>query len=425
MILNGMQSPDPKPPGTSDFSAIDLTDLDVFTGGFPHQIFELLRREAPIWWHPPTAHTPDREGFWVVSRHADVVRVFLDHETFSSETGGSRPRGGTMIMDSPSSGVMLNMMDDPRHLRIRQLVNKGFTPRIIRQMEGDLRKRAHDIVDRLCDADHCEFVVDIARELPLQAICALLGVPQEDRLDLCDWVDTGLEYGDRQPGEHTPASRAASSNLTRYAADLIAEKRARPTDDVLSVVIHATIPDQTPSRLTDDEVLLFFLLLFAAGSETTRKTIAGSLLALIGEAEQMDLLRSAPEVSLTAVEEMVRFTTPSVYKRRTLTRDLEWGGERLRAGDKLTLWEMSANRDERVFEDPYRLDLTRDPNPHVGFGRGVHFCLGANLARLEIRFLFEELLPRFQEIELDGDPVWTRDNRLFGLKHLPIRYKSS
>ena len=174
MILNGMQSPDPKPPGTSDFSAIDLTDLDVFTGGFPHQIFELLRREAPIWWHPPTAHTPDREGFWVVSRHADVVRVFLDHETFSSETGGSRPRGGTMIMDSPSSGVMLNMMDDPRHLRIRQLVNKGFTPRIIRQMEGDLRKRAHDIVDRLCDADHCEFVVDIARELPLQAICALL-----------------------------------------------------------------------------------------------------------------------------------------------------------------------------------------------------------------------------------------------------------
>jgi cytochrome P450 len=406
----------------SGLETIDLTRLETFADGFPHGIFDWLRREAPVWWHPPTAYTPDGEGFWVVSRHADVLRVFLDPQSFSSVTGGTRRGGGTFIQDSAAAGVMLNMMDDPRHGRIRALINKGFTPRIIADLEGELRRRARVIVAAVADAGRCDFVVDVARELPLQAICMLLGVPQADRARLCHWIDTGLESADRELGETSAASRDAMAKLLAYASELIAEKRAHPGADVLSVVAHATLPDESPPELTEPELTMFFFLLFAAGSETTRKTIAGGLRALVENPDQLAGLRREARFPESAVEEMVRWTTPSVYKRRTLTRDLELGGEKLRAGDKLTIWEMSANRDEAVFAEPHRFDVRRSPNPHLGFGQGVHFCLGANLARLEIRVLFEELFARLDDFELCEEPAWTRDNRLFGLKHLPVRY---
>ena len=398
----------------------DLTDLDLFEKGFPQEIFTWLRREDPVHWHEPTDHTPDGEGFWVVSRHADAMRVLLDPETFSSVTGGARPHGGSFLQDSPFAGVMLNMMDPPRHDRIRALVNKGFTPRRIADLADGLRRRARAIVAEAASGDGaCDFVVGVARELPLQAICMLLGVPQSDRTRLCDWVDTTLEHAGRELYESTEEVREASTGVQRYGADLIARRRREPADDLLSVVIHAELPGADPSGLSDGELLMFFFLLFVAGSETTRKAIAGGLLALL-ETGQWERLRRERSLLPRAVEEIVRWTTPSVYKRRTLTRDTELGGRVLRTGQKLTFWEMSANRDEEVFADPFSFDVGRSPNPHLGFGHGVHYCLGANLARLEVRVMLEELLDGGRDIEVAGAPVWTRDNRLFGLKHLPV-----
>jgi cytochrome P450 len=399
----------------------DLTDLDLFEKGFPQHVFTWLRREAPVYWHEPTSHTPDGEGFWVVSRHADALRVLLDPVAFSSVTGGSRPHGGSFLQDSPFAGVMLNMMDPPRHDRIRALVNKGFTPRRIGNLEQELRRRARAILAAATSRGRCDFVIDVARELPLQAICILLGVPQEARTELCDWIDVTLEHVGRELYESNDAVRAANAGIRSYGTELIAHKRREPADDMLSVVIHAALPGEDPPSLTDAELYVFFMLLFVAGSETTRKAIAVGLAALLETGEWERLQREPGRID-TAIEEIVRWTTPSVYKRRTLTRDVELGGQRLRAGDKLTFWEMSANRDDAVFEYPFRFDIGRDPNPHLGFGHGVHYCLGANLARLEIRVMLEELLALGHAIEITGDPVWTRDNRLFGLKHLPVRF---
>ena len=405
----------------SDPFPIDLTDLDNFRDGFPHDFFTRLRAEKPVYWHPPGESTPDGEGFWVLSRHADVVAVFRDPSTFSSETGGTRPYGGTFLADLPMAGTMLNMMDDPRHRRIRALVNRGFTPRVIASLEPELRRRARRILADQSVAvgasGACDFVVAVARELPLQAICMLLGVPQERRGELCDWVDAGFD------GRPSVESARAHASLAAFARELIEEKRARPSDDMLSIVIHATLENEEPSTLCDEELLHFYLLLFTAGSETTRKAIAGGLMELVRNPTQWDALRADPGLFDTAVDEIVRWTTSSVYKRRTATRDVEVRGEKIRAGDKVTLWEMSANRDERVFDEPFRFDVARKPNPHVAFGWGVHRCLGANLARLEIRVLLEELLECWDDIALTGPPEWTRDNRLFGLKHLPIRFR--
>jgi cytochrome P450 len=398
----------------------DLTDLDLFEKGFPHRVFTRLRREAPVYWHPPTSHTPDGEGFWVVSTHADALRVLLDPITYSSVTGGQRRYGGSFLLDTPFAGVMLNMMDPPRHDRIRALVNRGFTPRQIGGLEGELRRRARAILADAVGRGSFDFVIDVARELPLQAICMLLGVPQEARTQLCDWIDVMLEHSGRELYESSDASRTANEGVLEYGSELIARRRAAPGDDMLSAVIHAALPGEDPPGLTDGELMMFFMLLFVAGSETTRKAIAGGLLALLETGEWQRLQRN-PGLMAGAVEEIVRWTTPSVYKRRTLTRDVELRGRELRAGDKLTFWEMSANRDESAFEQPFRFDVGRDPNPHLGFGHGVHYCLGANLARLEIRVMLEELLASGRAIEVAGEPVWTRDNRLFGLKHLPVR----
>ncbi len=395
---------------------LDLTDLDNYRDGFPHDFFSWLRREAPLYWHAPTAHTPDGVGFWVVSRYADTLAIQLDAKRFSSVGGPGRASGGTMIADQPGAGSMLNMMDDPRHRRIRGLVSKGFTPRTIEALEPELRRRTRAILDALPASGECDFVVDVARELPLQAICMLLGIPQEDRGMLCDWMDRGLES---EAG--LILNREYGSKLSRYGVELIAKRRSNLDRDLLSIVMQAELPTEDPPRLTDAELMFFFTLLFTAGSETTRKAIAGGLRALVENPEQLAELRAQPRLLDSAIEEIVRWTTPSVYKRRTATCDALLHGEKIRAGDKLTFWEMSANRDERVFADPFRFDVARDPNPHLGFGQGVHYCLGANLARLEMRVMFEELCARFAKFEITGPAVWTRENRLLGLKHLPMR----
>jgi cytochrome P450 len=388
---------------------VDLSNSRSFANGFPHDFFSWLRRHEPVWWHEPTQYTPHSVGFWVVSRYDDVVAVFKDAETYSSELGG------TQIYDGKGMGYQLNQTDDPKHRRLRALVNKGFTPRMIGRLEDELRRRTRRILDDITPGQTFNFVPPVARELPLQAICSVLGVPQEDRAEIVEIVDLAIGAGDG-----TVMSPQYLKRLSAYADEVVERKRSHPADDILSVIVHAQLDDGSP-QLNNQELRGFFNLLFPAGAETTRGSIAGGLLALIENPDQLERLRNDPHLMKNAVEEMVRWTSPSVYKRRTTTRDTELGGKLIREGQKVTVWEMSANRDEAAFENPFRFDVGRDPNLHVGFGLGTHFCLGANLARLEIRVMFEEILDRFERFELMGPLAWTNNNRLLSLTELPVR----
>ncbi|MGZ6175529.1 MAG: cytochrome P450 [Candidatus Binataceae bacterium] len=388
---------------------VDLSNSRSFANGFPHDFFTWLRRNEPVWWHEPTRYTPNDVGFWVVSRYEDVVAVFKDPETYSSELGG------TQIYDGRGMGYQLNQTDDPKHRRLRALVNKGFTPRMIGRLEEGLRRRTKSILDAVPAAETFNFVPAVARELPLQAICSVLGVPQEDRAAIIEIVDLAVGAGDG-----TVMSPQYLKQLSAYADTVVERKRSNPADDILSVIVHAQLDDGSP-QLNNQELRAFFNLLFPAGAETTRGSIAGGLLALMENPEELERLRNGPQLMKTAIEEMVRWTSPSVYKRRTTTRDAELKGRLIRQGQKVTVWEMSANRDEDAFENPFRFDVGRDPNNHVGFGLGTHFCLGANLARLEIRVMFEELLERYERFEVTGPLAWTNNNRLLSLTQLPLR----
>jgi cytochrome P450 len=407
-----------------ELDGLDLADLDRFAAGFPHEVFTLLRREAPVWLHPPTPLAPGGEGFWVVSRYAETLAVLRDPGTFSSETGGGRPGGGTTLDDLPVAALgLLNMMDPPRHTRIRLLVNRGMKPRTIAALEPALRRRVRTILDAVAERGECDFLREVAAELPLQAIAGLLGAPQEDRHQLLEWTSAIVDYRDRDLGGTSVSFEAATAGLRRYGESLVARKRAAPGDDMLSLVIHAGIEgaDGRREKLTDAEVLSFFHLLIIAGSETTRNAISHGLLALLQHPEELRVLREDRSALPGAVEEILRWTSPTSYNRRTATRDVELGGQKIRAGDKLTHWYPSANRDERVFAEPFRFDVRRAPNPHLAFGSGEHFCLGASLARAEIRLLFEELLARFERIELAGEVEWARSNKHNGVRRLPVR----
>jgi cytochrome P450 len=403
-----------------DLSQVDLTDLDTFAGGFPHDVFRRHREIAPVWWHEPTVHTPDGEGFWSVATYDEVLQVLHDPVTYSSETGGDRPYGGTIIQDLPVAGIVLNMMDDPRHARIRRLVTRGLTPAAVRDLEQELRARMRRLIDAV-DTE-CDFLIDVAAELPMQAICILLGVPETDRHLLFDAVEHVFDLPDESDFlSMSPEREAATGLLYEYGAALIDEKRANPGDDMLSTVVHAELPEADPPRLSDDELSAFFALLFAAGAETTRNAIAGAMLALLEWPEELALLRAGQVSMDAAVEEVLRWTTPSPSKRRTATTWCQLGHARIGPGQKVVVWEGSANRDPRHFADPDAFVLGRDPNPHLAFGHGVHFCLGAHLARLEIRVALEEILSAVESFTLSAPAQWTRSNRHTGIRHLPLR----
>ena len=407
---------------------IDLTDLDRFTAGFPHDVFTSLRRDAPVWWHPPTPHTPDGVGFWVVSSHAGVLEVVADAATFSSAGAPGAAGGGTIIEDLPygfAAGVLLNMMDDPRHHRIRRLVTPAVAPRALAAMEDELRGRTVAILDAVIDRGRCDFLMEVAVELPLQATAMLMGVPNDDRHDLMAWSGASLTYDDRELGETSVAVQRAAAAMAEYGMTLIGAKRDSGDDDMLGTVARAVIEDDDgePAPLSDLELLMFFNLLIAAGSETTRNAIALGLAAFIAHPEQWALVREDPTLVPGAVEEILRWSSPTLYNRRTATRDVHIGGERIAAGDKVTLWWASANHDDRVFDDPFGFDVRRMPNPHVAFGYRSHFCLGANLARLEIRIMLEELLARFEFFALDGPIERFRTNKHAGVKHMPVTFR--
>ena len=408
---------------------IDFTDLDNFADGFPHHLFEIHRREAPVYWHEPTENTPDGEGFWSVATHPETLVVLRDAFTYSSVTGGGRPYGGTLLQDLPIAGQVLNMMDDPRHTHIRRLVSSGLTPRMIRRVEDDLRRRARALLDAVQPGVAFDFLVDIAAELPMQMICILLGVPETERHWLFRAIEPTFDFGESRKGEvgtqsfeEAESVEEARSRMFAYGTELIAAKRAQPGDDMLSVVANATVEDAECPSLSDIELYMFFSLLFSAGAETTRNGVAGGLLALAENPDHYRRLQNDPELLPTAIEEMIRWTSPSPSKRRTATRDTELGGCAIRSGEKVLVWEGSANRDAAVFDRADRFDVARKPNPHLGFGQGVHYCLGANLARLELRVLYEELLTRFAGIDVVKPVEWARSNRHTGIRHLYVEF---
>ncbi|CAJ1509412.1 cytochrome P450 [[Mycobacterium] holstebronense] len=402
-----------------ELASIDFTDLDNFADGFPHELFALHRRVAPVYWHEPTAHTPDGDGFWSVATHAETLEVLRDAQTYSSVTGGDRPFGGTVLQDLPIAGQLLNMMDDPRHAQVRRLVSSGLTPRMIRRVETDLRRRARALLDAVEPGVPFDFLVDIAAEVPMQMICILLGVPEADRHWLFEAIEPSFDFrGSRKAVVSRLSIEDAGNRVYTFGRELIAAKRAEPADDMLSVVANSTDPE-----LSDLEVYLFFQLLFSAGAETTRNAIAGGLLALSAYPDQYRLLRSDFDLLPTAIEEILRWTSPAPSKRRTASRRAVLGGQTIDAGQKVLVWEGSANRDPAVFERADQFDITRKPNPHIGFGHGAHFCLGAHLARLELRVLYEELLSRFGELAVVEPVEWTRSNRHTGMRHMMVELR--
>lgn len=398
-------------------AAVDLSDDRVFRAGFPHDYFRWLRDEHPVFWHEHTDRTPDGEGFWVVSRWADVRAVQRDGVTFSSDRGGIRERGGTALKDERTAGRMLNQTDDPQHHRLRTIVNRGFTPPAVAALETQVRTRIDDLLDRLetrSSSASVEFVHGFARELPAEVICMVLGIRQEDRPQLLDTLDEGIEAD-----SPSILSADAMREIRTYATALIEDKRRAPDDAIMSVIINAHHDDG--SQLDDQELVAFFALLFPAGAETTKNSLSGAVKAFVDHPQEFARLRADRSLIATAVEEIVRWTTPSIYKRRTASTDTELAGVPIAAGEKVTIWEMSANRDERTFAEPFRFDVGRSPNPHAGFGWGVHFCLGASLARLEIKLTLEALVDRYAGFESAGPSEWVPNNRLFGLKSLPVR----
>jgi cholest-4-en-3-one 26-monooxygenase len=400
---------------------IDLTDKDVFVEGVPHDWFATLRREAPVHWHPEPDGGP---GFWCVTRYDDVVTVNRDNQTFSSS------RGAVFIWDlAPDEleqqRLMMLNMDPPMHTRYRRLVNKGFTPRMVDELEQTIRERTRAILDKVVPRGQCDFVVDVAAELPLQVIADILGVPQADRHKMFDWSNRMVGSEDPEYAVSQEQAQQASMELFAYAAKLAEEKRAQEPRgaDLISVLSEAEVEGE---RLTQLEIDLFFMLLTVAGNETTRNLISHGLLMLLDHPDQLQRVRDHRELLPGAVDEMLRYASPVMHFRRTATKDLTLGDTAIAEGDKVVIWYSSANRDETVFADPMRFDIQRSPNEHVAFGGGgPHFCLGANLARMEIRVIFDELLDRWDNLELTGEPQRLRSNFINGIKHIPLKFSAS
>jgi cholest-4-en-3-one 26-monooxygenase len=398
---------------------INLLSRDRFVDGVPHEWFTWLRNNAPVYHH----EEPNGPGFWVVTKYDDVVTVGRDAATYSSDAD----RGGVVLIEEPPPGESANLeggklmltTDPPEHTRYRKLVNKGFTPRMINALEKHIREQAIEIVDNAVARGESDFVVDIAAELPLEAIAELIGVPLEDRGKLFEWSNRMIGSEDPEYSVTREEAMGASIEMFMYAQQLADQRRAEPRDDILSVLLESEVDGE---RLSEMDFNLFFLLLSVAGNETTRNAISHGMHALLQNPEQYQRLVDDPSRVAIATEEIVRWASPVMYFRRNVTQDTELRGQALKTGDKLTIYYISANRDEDVFDDPFTFDVSRDPNPHVGFGGGgPHFCLGTSLAKLEIRVLFEELAQRAPKITQIGDAPRLRSNFINGLKHLPVK----
>ena len=411
----------------SDLTVDEIDLSDPLFWALPEEeregAFATLRAEAPISFHEERDYVvfPQGPGYYALTRHRDVLDASRQPELFCSGKGSN-------IGDMPEPfldffGSMINM-DDPRHARLRRIVSRGFTPRHLADLQDSVERRATEIVDRLLEKGSCDFVTDVAAALPLAIICDMMGIPESQYEFVFDRTNIILGAGDPEYvsdiNEVVPALLTAGYELAQLVQELGAERRATPTDDLTSALVNADVEGE---KLSDEELGPFFVLLVVAGNETTRNAIAHGMHLLTQNPDQKAAWQADVDgLATTAVEEIVRWATPVIHFRRTVTQDgATLGGQEFKEGDKVVLFYNSANRDEALYEDPFTFDIARDPNPHVGFGGpGPHFCLGAHLARREITVMFKELLTRSPEIAAVSEPDRLLSNFIHGIKHLDV-----
>lgn len=402
----------------------DITSHDAYTSGVPHATFARLRAEDPVHW----TEEENGSGFWSILRYDDALEVSRDVDTYTS-TKGIRLEE----MDAEETEARRTMMeyDPPDHTRYRRLVSKGFTRRRVESYEDSIRQLAIEVVEAALEHDEFDFVHDVAEELPMRMLGRLLGTSDDDGRKLVAWGDALLGNTDPEFTDYpvdlvdtdayrmVPFRSPASVQIFSYAQEQATERRACPTGDVISQLLE---PARDGVPLTDHEFNNFFTLLVAAGNDTTRYTMTHGLWTLMNHPQLWDAWRADPSLTDTAVEEILRTSSVTMHFRRTATRDVEMRGAQIKAGDKVVIWFNSANHDEHAFANPFRFDLARASNDHMAFGRnGPHLCLGAWLARMEVRVLFEELMKRVQRIEPNGPIEHLRSNFIAGIKRMPVR----
>ena len=394
---------------------VDLSDPATFADGPPHEYFRMLRAEAPVCWHREHKGGP---GFFTITRYEDVKQISRDPETFSSY------EGGTNIDDPPSDdltgmrAIMLNM-DPPQHGKYRRIVQRSFTPRMVREMGPQVREQARRIVDTVAPKGACEFVSEIAAELPMQVICEMMGVPEEDHRLVYDLSNRLIGFDDPEFQASRDDGKTAGLEMFMYAARFADHVRANPGQNLGTALLTGDVDGE---GLDDLGFNSFFLLLSVAGNETTRTVTSHGMRLLIQHPEQRAKLLADPSGIPAAIDEVVRHNPPVMYFRRTATCDTELRGVPIKKGQKVVMWYPSANRDEEVFPDADRFDVARGPNEHLAFGIGEHFCLGANLARLELEIIFDELLRRIPDMQLAGPFRRLRSNFIDGVKEMPVRF---
>ena len=397
----------------------DFTDPDLYAERIPMAEFAELRRTAPVWWNPlPRGRAGfDDDGYWVVSKHADVKEVSRRSDVFSSRenTAITRFREDMTREQIELQRYILLNMDPPEHTKLRGIVSRGFTPRAIGNLSDALTERARRIVSTALAGETGDFVTDVACELPLQAIAELLGIPQEHRKDIFDWSNQMVAYDDPE-FEIDPLT--AATELLGYSMQMAEQRRGCPMDDIVTKLVHADVDGHA---LNDDEFGFFVLLLAVAGNETTRNAITHGMRAMLEHPEQWEHYKA--EKPATAADEIVRWATPVMSFQRTALADTELRGVPITRGERVAMFYSSANFDPEVFDEPERFDITRDPNPHVGFGgTGAHYCLGANLAKLEIDLIFKAIAEQMPDIKKAGEPRRMRSGWLNGIKEVQVQY---
>lgn len=403
---------------TCPFGAnFDFTDPDVLLAGLPVTQFAELRRTAPVWWNPQPESIFDDGGYWVISRHEDVKAVSRDGHLWSTNRKGAvmrLPEGVTADQLELTKALLINH-DAPEHTRLRKLVSRLFTPRAIAQLEEKLAGAAKEIVRTAALKRDGDFVNDIAMNLPLLAIADLIGVPEADRAKLFDWTNAIMNTDDP---DFDSDPTTANAELMAYAYNMADQRRRCPADDIVTRLIQADIDGDA---LGDVEFAFFVILLAVAGNETTRNAMTHGMNAFFDNPEQWELFKR--ERPATAVDEIIRWASPVHCFQRTALADVELGGVTVREGQRVGLFYSSANFDEEVFDNPFRFDISRNPNPHLSFGgNGAHFCIGANLARMEIKLIFDELAEQIPDITRVGTPQRLRSGWINGVKRLDVAY---
>ena len=402
----------------SDLEQLRVTERELWQDGPPHEVFKRLRHECPVHWTDGISEYPSEAGFWSVTRPDDIHTVTRDWETYSSERGGVTALTEA-IMPLKLIQSMFIGMDPPKHDRLKALFQRGFTPKRIAEHEDEIRAITIAVLDGLEGRETCDLVFDVAQPVVSRVIGSFMGIPPEDDEPWARILNTMMAAGDpdlNPEGVESVMQREVPEMFER-CGQLIAERRENPTDDLTSVLVHAEVDGQT---LEEHEIVMGFFLLMAAGNDSTKATYCSGMRALLENPDQRQKLLDDPSLVPSAVEEALRMFPAFAHFRRTATRDTELAGQPIREGDKVVMWYVSSNRDESLFEDADRFDVTRNPE-HQAFGAGGrHFCLGTALARLELRILFEETLKRFPRMELAGRPLYAESPFVYQLKVLPV-----